>query len=317
MLQFSEDFFKDENRGDFFVDSTMKTVWAAELEVLAVIAGICEKYQLRWFAGWGTLLGAVRHQGFVPWDDDIDIFMLREDYQRLLALLPRELPEGWQICNSMYEGKYLQYWACVLNADCVSIEAERLKNFHGCPFIVGVDIFPLDYLPRDSGQAEIQRILFDMIWKSVQLVQFKESTDEIQMELEDVLVEIEGICGVRFDRTKFLVPQLWKLGNQLAASYGEADGDYLTSYSGYIENENFIFDKHWFDDVEYLPFESVFLPVPKGWDSVLKVMYGDYMTPVRGTTGHDYPFYKKQLEELRHKVGEMEEKAQANQTILE
>lgn len=310
MLQFSEDFFKDEYREDFLVDSTMKTVWAAELEVLSVIAGICEKYQLRWFADWGTLLGAVRHQGFVPWDDDIDICMLREDYQRLLAILPRELPEGWQICNSMYEGEYLQYWACVLNADCISIEEERLKNFHGCPFIVGVDIFPLDYLPRDSGQAEIQRILFDMIRKSVQLVQFKESTDEIRRELEDILVEIEGICSVRFDRTRPLVSQLWKVGNQLAASYGEADGDYLTNYSNYIGNENFIFDKHCFDDVEYLPFESVFLPVPKDWDSVLKVEYGDYMTPVRGTTAHDYPFYKKQLEELRNKVREMEEKGQ-------
>lgn len=311
MLHFSQDFFKDEYREGFLVDSTMKTVWAAELEVLSVIAGICEKYQLRWFADWGTLLGAVRHQGFVPWDDDIDICMLREDYQRLLAILPQELPEGWQVCNSMYGGNYLQYWACVLNSDCISIGAERLKNFHGCPFVVGVDIFPLDYLPRDSNQVEIQRILFDMIWKSVQLVQLKESTDEIRRELEIILVEIEGICGVRFDRTKFLVPQLWKLGNQLAASYGETDGGaYLTEYSDYVERENFIFDKHWFDDVEYLPFESVFLPVPKGWDSVLKVEYGNYMTPVRGTTDHDYPFYKKQLEELRNMVRKMEEKGQ-------
>lgn len=310
MLQFPEDFFKDEYRDDFFVDSTMKTVWAAELEVLSVIAGICEKYQLRWFADWGTLLGAVRHQGFVPWDDDIDICMLREDYQRLLAILPRELPEGWQICNSMCEGNYQQYWACVLNSDCISIEADRLKNFHGCPFIVGVDIFPLDYLPRESGQAQVQRILFDMIWKSVQLIWFKEATDEIKSGLEDILAEIEGLCGVKFDRTKSLVPQLWKLGNQLAASYGETDGDYLTCYQSYMENEALIFSKHWFDDVEYLPFESVFLPVPKDWDSVLKVEYGDYMTPVRGKTDHDYPFYKEQLEQLRNKVREMEEKGQ-------
>ena len=72
----------------------MKRAWAAELEVLSVIADVCERYHLQYFADYGTLLGAVRHKGFIPWDDDIDICMLREDYMELIRVLPEELPQS-------------------------------------------------------------------------------------------------------------------------------------------------------------------------------------------------------------------------------
>lgn len=313
MLQFPKDYFKDEYREGFLVDTTMKTVWAAELEVLAAIADVCAKYQLPWFADWGTLLGAVRHQGFVPWDDDIDICMLREDYQKLMKVLPRELPEGWHVYGPMCEEPGEQFWACVMNADSISIEEKRLQEFHGCPFIVGVDIFPLDYLPRDSGQAAAQKALFILIWKAVQLAGGKNQTPKDKKELEEALTGIEGFCNVSFDRQGALVPQLWRLGNQLAACYGEADGDYLTCYLPYIKNDHFFFDKRCYDDVEYLPFEEVFLPVPKGWDTILEVEYGDWRTPVRGKASHDYPFYNDQLEQLRKKVREMEEEQEGKE----
>ena len=81
MLTFSADFFKAEERCNFLIDTTMKTVWAAELEVLCEIAVVCEKYSIPWYMAYGSLLGAVRHEGFIPWDDDIDIAMPRQDYE--------------------------------------------------------------------------------------------------------------------------------------------------------------------------------------------------------------------------------------------
>ena len=79
MLEFPREYFIDEVRDGFYVNGLMKRCWAAQLEALNDIAGVCEKYQIRWYADFGTLLGAVRHGGFVPWDDDIDICMFRED----------------------------------------------------------------------------------------------------------------------------------------------------------------------------------------------------------------------------------------------
>ena len=91
MLSFSDKYFDGEVRDGFFIESKMKRAWAAQLEVLDEIRRICQANNIRYFADWGTLLGAVRHQGFVPWDDDLDICMLRDDYNRFLEIAPGQL----------------------------------------------------------------------------------------------------------------------------------------------------------------------------------------------------------------------------------
>ena len=80
-MKFEEEFFKNEVREGFFVSSMMKRAWAAQIEVLEEFEKMCKENNIRYFAAYGTLLGAVRHGGFIPWDDDIDIWMLREDYE--------------------------------------------------------------------------------------------------------------------------------------------------------------------------------------------------------------------------------------------
>ena len=80
MAEFQESYFQDEIREGFKIDGIMKRAWAAQIEVLEIIDHICRKYGLMYYADWGTLLGTVRHEGFIPWDDDIDIAMKRQDY---------------------------------------------------------------------------------------------------------------------------------------------------------------------------------------------------------------------------------------------
>ena len=94
-IKFDNSFFLAEKRDGFEIMGLMKRAWAAQLEVLWEIDRICKKYGLTWFADGGTLLGAIRHKGFIPWDDDIDITMKRHDYNILLSVLERELPDGF------------------------------------------------------------------------------------------------------------------------------------------------------------------------------------------------------------------------------
>lgn len=332
MLEFQEGFFEQEVREGFYIDTTMKTVWAAELEVLQTVAEVCDKYGLVWYAGYGTLLGAVRHQGFVPWDDDMDILMKRDDYMKLLAVLPKELPEGFRVRSPFSEEGYSEYHANVINGSGVSIAPDFLNRFHGCPFTVGLDIFPLDYLPRNEQERELQKSLFTLAGRGTQMIkdiqelvkkaersgedqteEFRLEMEACKAELEGALSALEGYCNTSFDRTPILeerweelLPPLWKLANQLAMMYREEESDYLVMYGDYITWEYKVLPKEWFDETVGLPFENFMVPAMKEYDGFLRKTYGEYTIAVRKTGMHEYPFYKRQLEDLREYVRDVE-----------
>ncbi|MCM1568342.1 MAG: LicD family protein [Roseburia sp.] len=335
MLEFQKGFFEQEVREGFYIDTTMKTVWAAELEVLQTVAEVCDKYGLAWYAGYGTLLGAVRHQGFVPWDDDMDILMKREDYMKLLAVLPKELPEGFRVRSPFSEEGYSEYHGNVINGSGVSIAPDFLSRFHGCPFTVGLDIFPLDYLPRDRGERELQKSLFTLAGRGTQMAKdilelMKEASGDdegeednqqkieaCKKELTNAIDALEQYCKVTFDRTLILeerweelLPPLWKLANQLAMMYREEESDYLVMYGDYITWEKKIFPKEWFDETVGLPFENFMIPAVKEYDSFLRMVYGDYSIVVKKSGMHEYPFYKRQLVDLREYVKDVESRSQ-------
>ena len=96
-MQIPEGYLEGEIRDGFYVESMMKKTWAAQMEVLAEVDRVCKKNNIQYFADWGTLLGAVRHKGFVPWDDDMDICMKRPDYNRFLEIAEKIMPSNYKI----------------------------------------------------------------------------------------------------------------------------------------------------------------------------------------------------------------------------
>lgn len=298
MLVFEDDFFLGETRDGFYIEPMMKRAWAAQLEVLDAIARVCSKYHIRWFADWGTLLGAVRHQGFIPWDDDMDICMLRKDYERFLEVAPGELPEGYFVFSLYSREDWTLLPARVINSMSISYDAERLRQFHGCPYIIGIDIFPLDALPESPTEEENQKLLIKTLLDSAQ-----HCPDDLD-EILPLLPDLESLSGVQIDRGKNIGNQLLRAADHVCRKYNKKKPDTITlmPVNARRIRRTYHLKYEWYRTTEYLDFENVVLPCPGNYEEVLTVMYGDWKTPKRGKSSHDYPFYNKQKEALKEEL---------------
>lgn len=303
-MEFSPEFFQKEVRCGFEISEMMKRAWAAELEVLQVVADVCERNGLQYYADWGTLLGAVRHQGFIPWDDDIDICLKREEYAELVRILPRQLPKGFVMAGMYADCERLRQAAVCSNIRVIADEEQwdfndYMMRFHGFPYQrIGIDIFSVDYMPRDYELVEIQK---NIITYGLVLSQY---LDEFRVngELNDRLSKMEELCGVTIPREDGIIHYLSRLIDSVSALYGEAYADEVTEYPFFVARPGYRMKKEWYQEVVKLPFENIEIAVPCGYGEVLTAEYGDYMIPQMVEGGHEYPFYKNMEEELVRQI---------------
>ena len=130
-MEFNKDFFEDEIRNGFYIPGIMKRCWAAAIEILLELDRICKKYNISYYIDYGTLIGAKRHGGFIPWDDDMDISMNREDYNRFAEVVEKEIPPELNF-NSLEKSRdYGNVIACLGFHD-VSLDDKRLSKYHDC-----------------------------------------------------------------------------------------------------------------------------------------------------------------------------------------
>ena len=208
-MELSKSFFEDEVRDGFYVTSDMKHAWAAQLEVLNDVDKACRENGIQYFAEWGTLLGAVRHHGFIPWDDDMDICMKRPDYNRFLQIADQIMPEGYKIFNISSDEDNDNMLTRIINGRAINFEKTHLEKFHGFPYVSGIDIFPLDFIAPnredDDFQCELISIV-NSVAKFIRTLQENEESinEENLQELNLKINQIEELCGVEIDRDKDL-----------------------------------------------------------------------------------------------------------------
>ena len=162
-MELSKSFFEDEVRDGFYVTSDMKHAWAAQLEVLNDVDKACRENGIQYFAEWGTLLGAVRHHGFIPWDDDMDICMKRPDYNRFLQIADQIMPEGYKIFNISSDEDNDNMLTRIINGRAINFEKTHLEKFHGFPYVSGIDIFPLDFIAPNREDDDFQCELISIV----------------------------------------------------------------------------------------------------------------------------------------------------------
>ena len=220
-FELNDGFFRDETKDGFQVPGLMKRCWGAQLRVLEAFDAICEAHGLRWFAFVGTLLGAVRHKGFIPWDDDVDIAMPREDYEKFLSFAPAELPFGYQIIN--YDEKDHEY-DCITrvnNTRGIIFDVKKAEDFCGFPYPAGLDLYPLDFIVEDPDERKAHIDLHYKIQQATELCRKLLSgsgpladKDGKHLEPAEVLAELSMITGYEFDLGKDIIRQLIENSNR-------------------------------------------------------------------------------------------------------
>lgn len=148
-------FLQEEIRCGHTVTTQMKEIWAVELDLLAEFQRVCNKYGLKYYASGGTLLGAVRHKGFIPWDDDLDLEMFREDYIKLCEVAPKEFKKPYVFQNEYTESGSLRGFSKLRNSQTTAMyRHEKRKCYEGYDKGIFIDIFPLDSILDDPVQQE-------------------------------------------------------------------------------------------------------------------------------------------------------------------
>jgi lipopolysaccharide cholinephosphotransferase len=248
-------------------ESDLKRLHETEVEILDEVVRICEKYNLTYFFNGGTLLGAIRHKGFIPWDDDLDIGMPRKDYDKFIELCATELDSKYMLDNKDTNRKYYLNFAKIRKKNTI-FEQDFQVNYDG-PKGIWLDIFPYDNAKSVTSkkvyiQSKLNKTIFSLlhyknkfflnnkklILKKIIRVILKPISNTCLLNLQDKILR----WNEKKEEYKFFV--------SLSTTY-----DYRTEL---IEKDKYL-------PTIKMEFEGKMYNVPKEYDYILTKIYGDYM----------------------------------------
>lgn len=300
MIPLTDAFFEDEIREGFYVPAEIKQCWGAEITVLNEIDRVCKKHGLSYFAAWGTLLGTVRHSNIIPWDDDLDITMRRADYEKFMEVWKDEMPEGFDVICIRTQPEHIYFLSNVVGKSRICFEKEHLTRFHGFPYISGVDIFVLDNMARNPEEEMRRMRIAEYI---IQTADRMYANTLSKGEIEEAFSNIERWCNIHLLRNLRGIEMrryLYSVAEKWFAAVVEKDSDRVTQIMPCgIDGRGYEFSAEEFENPVYIPFETGTMPVSVHYGKTVSKSYKDYMKVYKELSGHDYPFFEKQREDLQ------------------
>ena len=232
-----------------------------ELSILRELVRVCEAHGLRYYLAYGTLLGAVRHRGFIPWDDDIDVTMPRDDYSRFAEICVSDLRPGFRWQTYATDSHYPHWFGKLIKTDTVLRQAPS----EHLPFqqSVFIDVFPLDGLADRPLEALVQRVLF-------RICRLQLGVNVRRTPMKRLLLQLAMV----FPRRSVV-----SLIGAVIRRYPAGKSTRWICVGGPYGHRRQTFPSRWFGPGATQAFEDLTVLGPAAWDEYLTQLYGDYMTP--------------------------------------
>ena len=299
-IELSKEFFYDEVRDGFYIPGIVKRLWGAGLRILSEIDRICTSHRIPYYVAAGTLLGAVRSGEFIPWDDDIDIMMLRKDYLRFLQVVKEELPEELSIF-SLETDSTVSSFVPVVGKRGLESRDEMLRKYCEFPYPISVDILILDELSEREEDEKWRKELLKLFLWLPELDAFQKADKK---RVRDILQKIETVFNLHFDRNRDLKEQVYRILDTVLQEFNGKGGKYIACVPWYLFENICKYPYSAFEEIKRIPFCGGTVPAPIGYEEVLRASYGDYRKKVKAGGDHNYPCFKNCDKSLKTALGD-------------
>ena len=259
----------------FYSPETLRRLQLTELGILKKFDAMCEKHGLTYIAAYGTALGAIRHKGIIPWDDDIDVCMPRKDYERLAELVPQEFGENYTLLNAQIDPNY------PFGTSRIMLKGTefRMLSMKNCPCELGIflDIFCLDDLPEDEKKRK-RMIRKCFVLEKMCILRITPFPNSPYRGIKRVIVY--GCCAVASLLLKpFPKKALHKWLRDSMSKYRDCGSGYYGILLGMTPSKD-VYPRDMLFPIQRVPFEDTLIPIPNDAHGMMRQVYGDtYMTP--------------------------------------
>lgn len=252
--------------------TNMELLHQVDVDIVKEVVRICDKHDLKYYMLGGTMLGAIRHKGFIPWDDDIDLGMPRDDYEKFLELAPQELPEYLKVVNYRNDPNYMYYITRVLDTDTKVIE-ERIGNDNKYTN-ASIDIFPIDGTPNNALARKIYffRVLYH---RALMSLCYKDSIDRKRKRSKKEKLLLWIMERIPVEKLTTPYKQKCKI-DKLLRKQPVKGAKYIGNIMGAYRTREIVPAEYYGEGAMY-PFEDIQLRGLSMYHEYLSYTYGDYM----------------------------------------